>query len=47
MQIIGERNVRVVPDVAVTGAQGGNGLLDGLMAMMVKRDLHAAPTKIN
>ena len=38
MQIIGERNVRVVPDVAVTGAQGGNGLLDGLMAMMVKRE---------
>lgn len=41
MQIIGERSVRVVPDVAVTGAQGGNGLLDALMAMMVKRD--AAP----
>ena len=38
MQIIGERNVRVVPDVAVTGAQGGSGLLDALMAMMVKRD---------
>lgn len=37
MQIIGERNVRVVPDVAVTGAQGGNGLLDALMAMMVKQ----------
>jgi regulator of protease activity HflC (stomatin/prohibitin superfamily) len=47
MQIIGERNVRVVPDVAVTGAQGGNGLLDGLMAMMVKRDLRPASTDVS
>ena len=38
MQIIGERNVRVVPDVAVSSAQGGNGLLDALMAMMVKNN---------
>ncbi len=42
MQIIGERNVRVVPDVAVSGAQGSGGLLDALMALMVKRDA-AAP----
>ncbi len=38
MQIIGERNVRVVPDVAVSSSQGSNGLLDALMAMMVKRE---------
>jgi len=39
MQIVGERNVRVVPDVAVSGnGHGGNGLLDALMAMMAKRD---------
>lgn len=39
MQIVGERNVRVVPDVAVSGnGHGGNGLLDALMAMMTKRD---------
>lgn len=38
MQIIGERNVRVVPDVAVSANQGGNGLLDALMAMMVKHE---------
>ena len=38
MQIIGERNVRVVPDVAVTGASGANGLLDALMALMVKKE---------
>lgn len=38
MQIIGERNVRVVPDVAVSSGQGASGLLEALMAMMVKRD---------
>jgi uncharacterized membrane protein YqiK len=40
MQIIGERNVRVVPDVAVSSGQEANGLLDALMAMMVKREDH-------
>ncbi|HSH92712.1 MAG TPA: flotillin family protein [Roseimicrobium sp.] len=35
MQIVGERNVRVVPDVSVTGAAGGNGLVDGLLGMML------------
>jgi uncharacterized membrane protein YqiK len=44
MQIIGERQVRVVPDVAVSGAQGATGLLDALMAMMVKqRETEAKP----
>jgi hypothetical protein len=37
--------MRVVPEVAVSGAQGGNGMLDALMAMMVKRDAAVAPTK--
>lgn len=45
MQIIGERNVQVVPDVAVTGAQGANGLMDALMALMVRRDVEAAETR--
>jgi uncharacterized membrane protein YqiK len=45
MQIIGERNVQVVPDVAVTGAQGGNGLMDALMALMVRRDVEVAETR--
>lgn len=45
MQIIGERQVRVVPDVAVSGAQGATGILDALMAMMVKqRDVEMKPT---
>jgi len=34
MQVIGDRKVRVVPDVSVSGS-GGSGLLDGLMGMMV------------
>jgi uncharacterized membrane protein YqiK len=48
MQIIGERQVRVVPDVAVSGAQGGNGLLDALMALMVKqRDEEGKPVVLS
>jgi uncharacterized membrane protein YqiK len=34
MQIIGDRNVRVVPDVSVTGGQG-SGLMDGLMGLLM------------
>ncbi len=36
MQIVGERNVRIVPDVAVTGQTGGNGLVDGLLGVMLR-----------
>ena len=36
MQIVGERNVRIVPDVAVTGAGGSAGLVDGLLGVMLK-----------
>ncbi|WP_083636714.1 ribosomal protein L7/L12 [Leptolyngbya sp. 'hensonii'] len=35
MQIVGDRNVRVVPDVAVSGGSQGTGLLDGLMGMLL------------
>ena len=35
MQIVGERNVRIVPDVAVTG-QGNTGLVDGLLGVMLR-----------
>ena len=37
MQIVGDRNVRIVPDVAVTGAGGGNGMVDGLLGMMLRQ----------
>ena len=36
MQIVGERNVRIVPDVAVNGAAGINGLVDGLLCIMLR-----------
>ena len=36
MQIVGERNVRIVPDVAVTGANGSTGLVDGLLGVMLR-----------
>jgi uncharacterized membrane protein YqiK len=36
MQIVGERNVRIVPDVAVNNAGGSNGLVDGLLGLMVR-----------
>jgi uncharacterized membrane protein YqiK len=36
MQIVGERNVRIVPDVAVSGQSGNTGLVDGLLGVMLR-----------
>jgi uncharacterized membrane protein YqiK len=36
MQIVGERNVRIVPDVAVSGANGNTGMIDGLLGIMLR-----------
>ena len=36
MHIVGERNVSIGPDVAVSGAGGGTGLLDGLLGLMLR-----------
>ncbi|HZM03813.1 MAG TPA: flotillin family protein [Candidatus Saccharimonadales bacterium] len=36
MQIVGERNVRIVPDVAVNGGTGNTGLVDGLLGVMLR-----------
>ena len=36
MQTVGERNVRVVPDVSVTGNQGNAGLVDAMLGLLVK-----------
>lgn len=36
MQIVGERNVRIVPDVNVSGASASPGLVDGLLGLMVR-----------
>jgi len=40
MQTVGERGVRIVPDVSVTGSQGGQGLLDTMLALLVKEKNH-------
>jgi uncharacterized membrane protein YqiK len=37
MQIVGERNVRIVPDVAVNGAGTGTGMVDGLLGVMLRQ----------
>lgn len=36
MQIVGERNVRIVPDVAVNGAGAQGGLVEGLLGVMLR-----------
>jgi len=36
MQIVGERNVRIVPDVAVSGASANPGIVDGLLGLMLR-----------
>ena len=45
MQIVGERNVRIVPDVAVTGAGGQAGLVEGLLGTMLRKEAVAIPSK--
>jgi uncharacterized membrane protein YqiK len=46
MQIIGDRAVRVVPDVAVNGSGTGTGLMDGLMGMLLWNQ-HSGSLPIN
>ncbi|MEO6004750.1 MAG: SPFH domain-containing protein [Opitutus sp.] len=36
MQTVGDRGVRIVPDVSVTGAASGNGLLDSMLGLLVR-----------
>ncbi len=38
MQIVGEREVRVVPDVSVSGSNG-NGMVDGLMGLLLRQEI--------
>ena len=44
MQIVGERNVRIVPDVAVSGANGNTGMIDGLLGMMLRTQTNGHAT---
>jgi len=36
MQIVGDRNVRIVPDVSVSGANANPGVVDGLLGLMLR-----------
>jgi uncharacterized membrane protein YqiK len=46
MQIVGERNVRIVPDVAVSGANANPGMVDGLLGVMLRNQTSgSAPAK--
>ena len=36
MQIVGERNVRIVPDVNVAGASANPGMIDGMLGLMLR-----------
>ena len=45
MQIVGDRNVRIVPDVAVNNTGGTNGLVDGLLGLMVRERTTQAEEK--
>jgi hypothetical protein len=36
MQIVGDRQVRIVPDVAVSGANSSTGIVDGLLGLMLR-----------
>ncbi len=47
MQVVGERNVRIVPDVSVTGANNGHGLVDGMIGMLLREQAAKANVKAN
>lgn len=40
MQIVGEGQVRLVPDVAVSSSGGGGGLLEALMSLLIRNQLN-------
>src|SRR5438093_2627086 len=42
MQIVGDRNVRIVPDVAVSGANANPGLVDGLLGLMLRNQTNGS-----
>jgi len=47
MQIVGERNVRIVPDVAVSGANANPGIVDGLLGLMLRNQANGTEGKHN
>ena len=45
MQIVGDRNVRIVPDVAVSGTGSNPGIVDGLLGLMLRNQSNGAAPK--
>ncbi len=43
MQTVGDRNVRIVPDVAVSGAGANPGLVDGLLGLLLRNQANGEP----
>jgi len=39
MQTVGDRNVRIVPDVSVTGQANGSGLLESMLGLLVREKI--------
>ncbi len=46
MQIVGERNVRIVPDVNVSGATANPGMIDGMLGLMLRQQTQAKPASV-
>ena len=44
MQIVGERNVRIVPDVNVSGATANPGMIDGMLGLMLRNQSNGHAT---
>ncbi len=47
MQIVGERNVRIVPDVNVAGANANPGMMDGMLGLMLRNQTNGHTTEKN
>jgi uncharacterized membrane protein YqiK len=47
MQIVGERNVRIVPDVNVAGASANPGMIDGMIGLMLRNQTNGHATAKN
>jgi hypothetical protein len=39
MQVVGDQKVRIVPDVAVSGATSGTGLVDAMVGMLLRGEM--------
>ena len=46
MQIVGERNVRIVPDVNVSGASANPGMIDGMLGLMLRQQTQTKPASV-